>query len=87
MALAFWTIPNDHFFLGLGTRYVVPFVLTLPLAAGWNGFYSVKHRLSSADDDVISAISQKFLFATIFGYVTLIFCLQPLGDALRHFLK
>jgi len=75
--LAFWNMPNDHLFMGLGTKYLIMFIVALPMLAGLNGYYSVRRRLSSASDDVIVVLSRQFLFAII----------GPLAEALRPFLR
>ena len=63
--LAFRQIPNDHLVPGLGTKYFVAFIVALPMVAGVNGFYSVRRRLSSAGDEVISALSAQFLITIV----------------------
>lgn len=82
-ALAFRKIPNDHLFPGLGTKYVALFIVALPMVAGINGYRSVRHRLSSAGDQVISALSVQFLLTVVTAYAALLVCISPLTQALR----
>ena len=86
-ALAFRKIPNDHLFPGLGTKYVALFIVALPMVAGMNGYRSVKHRLSSAGDDVISALSVQFLLTVVMAYAAVLVCIVPLTQALQTLLK
>lgn len=86
-ALAFRKIPNDHLFPGLGTKYVALFIVALPMVAGMNGYRSVRHRLSSAGDDVISALSVQFLLTVVTAYVAVLVCIGPLTQALQSLLK
>jgi hypothetical protein len=63
--IAFRKIPNDPLFPGPGTKYWIIFIVAIPMIAGLNGYYSVKRRLSSAADDVMSALSAQFLMTII----------------------
>jgi hypothetical protein len=81
-ALALRNIPNDHLFLGLGTKYGALFTLALPMVAGMNGYRSVRRRLSSAGDEVISVLSVQFLLTIVTAYVAVIVCMGPLTQAL-----
>jgi hypothetical protein len=85
--LAFRKIPADHLFPGLGTKYWIVFIVALPMAAGVNGYYSARRRLSSVDGDVRSVLSVQFLFTIITAYVALLVCIGPLAEALRHSLR
>jgi hypothetical protein len=76
-------IPNGHLLPGLGTRCFIAFIVALPIVAGMNGYYSVR-RLSSAADDVISALSVQFLLT---AYAALLVCIGPLAQTLRSYLK
>jgi hypothetical protein len=80
-------VPNDHLFVEVGTKYLIAFIVALPMVAGVSGYYSVKRRLSSASEDVISVLERQFLFTIITAYVALLFCVGPLAEALRPFLK
>ncbi|HET6842232.1 MAG TPA: hypothetical protein VFK06_11195 [Candidatus Angelobacter sp.] len=73
--IKFWRIPSDHLLWGQGTKFFIPFIVSLPMVAGMRGFYSVRRRLPSAGDDVITAISLQFLFTIITAYVALVFCM------------
>lgn len=77
-ALAFRKIPDHHLFPGLGTKYFALFIVALPMIAGINGYSSVRRRLSSTGDDVISVLSVQFLFTIVTAYVALIVCIGPL---------
>jgi hypothetical protein len=85
--LAFRNIPNDHLFVGLGSKHVIAFIVALPMVAGMNGYYSVRRRLSSASEEVTTVLSRQFLFATITAYVALLFCIGPLAESLRPIVK
>ena len=87
VALGFRKVPNDHLFPGLGTKYVVLFITALPMVAGLNGYSSVKRRLSSATDEVISALSVQFLLTIVTAYAALLVCIGPLTQALQSLLK
>ena len=80
--LAFWKIPNDHLFPGLGTKYFIAFIVALPAIAGVNGYYSVRRRLSSGGNDVMSELSVQFLFTIITAYTALIVSIGPLTQAM-----
>jgi len=80
-------IPTDHLLPGLGTRYFIAFMVALPMVAGMNGYYSVRRRLSSAADDVISALSVQFLLTIVMAYAALLVCIGPLAQTLRSYLK
>jgi hypothetical protein len=80
-------IPNDHLLPGLGTRCFIAFMVAMPIISGMNGYYSVRRRLSSAGDDVISALSVQFLSTVVMAYVALLVCIGPLAQALRSYLK
>ena len=80
-------IPTDHLLPGLGTRCFIAFMVALPMVAGMNGYYSVRRRLSSAGDDVISALSVQFLGTIVMAYVALLVCIGPLAQTLRSYLK
>jgi hypothetical protein len=84
--LAFRKMPNDHLFVGVGTKYLVAFIVALPTIAGVNGYYSVKRRLSSFGADVISVLERQFLFTIITAYMAIIFCVGPLAEVLQRFL-
>ncbi len=86
-ALAFRKMPNYHPFMGLGMKYIIGFIVALPMVAGVNGYYSVRRRVTSAGVDVISVLSSQFLIATITAYVALLFCVGPLAEALHRTLK
>lgn len=77
--VAFRKIPSDHSFFGLGTKYVIFLIVPLPMVAGINGYYSVRRRLSSAADDVISALSMQFLITIIMAYAALMVCVASLS--------
>lgn len=87
LALAFRGIPNDHPFPGVPTKYFVLFIAVLPLVAGINGYSSVRRRLPSAGDDVISTLSAQFLISTVIAYVAVLARIHPLAQALRATLK
>ena len=87
VVLAFRTIPNDHLFPGLGTKYLIVFIVALPMIAGLNGYYSVKRRLSSAADDVMLAVSAQFLMTIVMAYAALLVCMEPLAQTLPSLLK
>jgi hypothetical protein len=80
-------IPNDHLLPVLGTRCFIAFMVALPMVAGMNGYYFVRRRLSSAGDDVISALSVKFLGTIVMAYLALLVCIGPLAQSLRSYLK
>jgi hypothetical protein len=82
-ALALRNIPNDHLFPGLGTKYVALFIVALPMVAGMNGYRSVRRRLSSAGDEVISALSVQFLMTVVTAYAAMLVCIGPLTQALH----
>jgi hypothetical protein len=82
--LAFRKMPNDHLFMGVGTKYMIAFIVALPMVAGVNGFCRVRRRLSSAGADVISVLERQFLFTIITAYTAVIFCVGPLAAALRN---
>lgn len=86
-ALAFRHLPSDHLFPGLGTKYIALFIVALPMVAGVNGYLSVRRRLSSAGDDVISALSVQFLLTVVTAYVALLVCIGPLTQALQTLMK
>ena len=79
VALAFRKIPDHHLFPGLGTKYFALFIVALPMIAGINGYCSVRRRLSSTGDDVISVLSVQFLLTIVTAYVALIVCIGPLS--------
>ena len=81
--LAFRKILNDQ----LGTLCFIAFILVLPMAAGVNGFYSVRRRLSSAGDEAISTLSIQFLITIVTAYVALLVCMEPIARVLQHFQK
>ncbi len=87
LALAFWKMPNDYPFPGLGTKLLALFILALPMVAGMNGCSAVRRRLPSAGDDVISALSIQFLISTVIAYVAVMACIHPLAQALRARLR
>jgi hypothetical protein len=87
MLLTLQKIPTDHLLPGLGTRCFIAFIVALPIVAGMNGYYSVRRRLSSAGDDVISALSVQFLGTIVMAYVALLVCIGPLAQTLRSYLK
>ncbi len=87
VVVAFWKMPNDHLYLGLGTKYLVDFIAVLPAVAGVGGYYSVKRRLSSTVADAIPVLSRQFLYMVVMAYVALIFSIVPLSEALQRFLK
>jgi hypothetical protein len=73
--IKFWRIPDDHLFVVPGTKFFIAFIVALPMVAGVSGVYSVRRRIQSAGDDVISAISLQFLFTIITAYTALVFCM------------
>jgi len=81
--VAFRKIPNDQLVPGLGTKYFIAFIVALPMVAGMNGYYSVRRRLSSADDTVISALSVQFLITIATAYAALLVCIGPMAKALK----
>jgi hypothetical protein len=81
--LAFRKILNDQ----PGTVCFIAFILVLPMAAGLNGFYSVRRRLSSAGDEAISTLSVQFLITIVTAYVALLVCMEPIAKVLQHFQK
>jgi hypothetical protein len=83
--LALRKIPNDHLLPGSGTRYFIAFIVALPMVAGMNGFYSVKRRLSPADDEVSSTLSVQFLITIVTAYAALLVCMEPIAKALQTF--
>lgn len=87
VVLAFRRIPNDYLFPRLGTEYVALFVVALPMIAGMNGYRSVRRRLPSAADEVISALSVQFLLTIVTAYVALLVCIGPLTQALQGLLR
>lgn len=88
VALVFRKTPNVHLLPGFGTKYIALFIVALPMIAGMNGYHSVKHRLSSAGDDVISALSVQFLLTVVTAYVAVLVCIGgPLTQALQALLK
>jgi hypothetical protein len=80
-------IPSDHVMPGLGTKCFIAFMVAQPIIGGMNGYYSVRRRLSSAGDDVISALSVQFLGTIIMAYAALLVCIGPLAQTLRSYLK
>jgi hypothetical protein len=80
-------IPSDHLMPGLGTRCFIAFIVAQPIIVGMNGYYSVRRRLSSACDDVISALSVQFLGTIVMAYLALLVCIGPLAQTLRSYLK
>ena len=81
--LAFRKILNDQ----PGTVCFIAFILVLPVAAGLNGFYSVRRRLSSAGHEAISTLSVQFLITIVTAYVALLVCMEPIAKVLQHFQK
>jgi hypothetical protein len=78
-------IHNDHLLPGIGARYFIAFIVAFPMVAGLNGFYSVRRRLPSAGDEVISALSVQFLITIVMAYVALLVCMEPIAMALQIF--
>ena len=85
--LVFRNLPDGHLFPGLGTNYVIVFVVALPMIAGMNGYYSVKRRLTSVGDDVRSVLSLQFLLMTVTAYVALLVCMEPMVKTLQPVLR
>jgi hypothetical protein len=85
--LVFGKLPNNHLFPGLGTKYLSVFVVALPLVAGINGYYSVRRRLSSAGDEVRSALSLQFLITIVTAYTALLVCMEPVAETLQRVLR
>jgi hypothetical protein len=83
--LAFREIPNDHLFLGIGSKYFVPFLVTLPFVAGLNGYFGVRRHFSATDDQhgSISSILRQPLSAIIVSYTAIVCCVGPLSAVLR----
>jgi hypothetical protein len=81
--LAFRKIPDDHLFPGVGTNFFIAFIVALPMIAGVNGFYSVRRRLSSTQEDAISVLSVQFLITIITAYAALLVCMEPIAKVLQ----
>jgi hypothetical protein len=84
-ALAFWKVPNDYVFSPRG-KYFALLIVALPMVAGMNGYSSARRRLSSANHDVVSALSVQFL-TLIMAYAAVLVCIEPLIRVLRAPLK
>jgi hypothetical protein len=80
-------IPYDHLMPGLRTRFFIAFMVAQPIIFGLNGYYSVRRRLSSASDEVVSVLSVQFLGTIIMAYAALLVCIGTLGQTLRSYLK
>jgi hypothetical protein len=57
------------------------------MVAGMNGYSSARRRLSSANHDVICALSVQFLLTIIMAYAAVLVCIEPLIRVLRTPLK
>ena len=83
--IKFWRIPGDRLLWGQGTKFYIAFIVALPMVAGMRGFYSVRRRLPSAGDDVITAISLQFLLTIVIAYSALLVCMGEMSMGLQRF--
>lgn len=77
VAVSVLRLPGGNLFPGLGSKYVILFITALPMIAGMNGYFSVRRRLSSGDEDVVSVLSVQFLLTIVMAYVVVVVCLSP----------
>jgi hypothetical protein len=81
--IAFSGIPNGHLFLGIGSKFIVPFLVSLPMIAGTKGYYDAQHRLVIDNgQSLITTLPRQFLFAIIVSYAAVIVCVSHLTEAL-----
>lgn len=73
-----WSVPNGTLTLGILTKYILPFLISLPMLAAVKGFYSVKRRILATDYDTVDELSRQFLTTVIMSYAAIIFMVSAL---------
>ena len=77
--IAFSGIPNE----GAFSRYIVPFLVSLPMVAGVKGYYDVPRRVIDNGEGLIPALSRQFLLTIIVSYSAVTACVTHLAEALH----
>lgn len=75
---ALWSVPNGSLNLGIATKYIFPFLVSLPMAAGIRGFIAVRRRMLSSGCDGVHELSRQFLTTIIIAYAVIIFMVSAI---------
>lgn len=73
-----WGIPNGTLVLGIVAKYILPFVVSLPMVAGVRGYLHVRRRMVSTDYETVDILSHRFLLTIIVAYAAIAFMVSAL---------